>query len=284
MKPYTLPAAMTVALLLVGCGTTGDKQAVSAKSTANSAANLDNAVATVNGKPISKNALRSLVAEISKQSGEENVPEDKAVDYLINHELLRQEAELLHLTNTPEVTGQLENVTRDAIAQLAVDKYRKGIVVTDEQARREYDTQIAGANFTEFKARHILVETEQEAKDILAKLKKGAKFTDLAKNLSKDPQAKQNGGDLGWFNPQQMVPEFTQAVAGLKNGETAPEPVKTQFGWHVIHRESSRKQEPKPFDAVKEQIKTVLIGQKIQAYVDSLRKEAKVENFVSSKK
>ncbi|MFM8332532.1 MAG: peptidylprolyl isomerase [Candidatus Methylumidiphilus sp.] len=241
------------------------------------------AAATVNGKAISKNAVRSLISDIEKQSGEQNVPEDKAVESLISRELLRQEAEKKGMQKTPSVQGRLENVTRDVLAQAAVEAFRKTITITDEEARKEYDEKVAGADLTEFKARHILLETEQEANDVLAKLKKGGKFPDLAKKLSKDPSAKQNGGDLGWFNPQQMVPEFTTAVAALKNGEISSAPVQSKFGWHVIQREDSRKGEPPAFDTVKEQIRNVMVTQQLQKHVEDLKKAAKIENSAAKK-
>ncbi len=249
-----------------------------------SASTPANAVATVNGKPISKDALHSLTSEIEKQNNNEKVPEDKVVESLISRELLRQEAERKNLQKTPIIQGRLENVTRDVLAQAAAENYRKSVTVTDEEARKEYDAKLAGADLTEFKARHILLETEQQANDVLASLKKGAKFADLAKKLSKDPSAKQNGGDLGWFNPQQMVPEFSTAVASLKNGETASAPIQSKFGWHVIKREDSRKQEPPTFESIKDQISNMLVAQKLQQHVEELKKAAKIENTVSSKK
>jgi peptidyl-prolyl cis-trans isomerase C len=274
-KTHLIGAAVASALLLASPYALADDDAeISSADTA----------ATVNGKPISKNALRSLVGEIEKQNNGEKVPEDKAIEALVSRELLRQEAERKNLQKTPAVLGRLENVTRDVLAQAAVENYRKTVNVTDEEARKEYDSRLASADLTEYKARHILLETEQEANDALAKLQKGAKFADLAKKLSKDPSAKQNGGDLGWFNPQQMVPEFSAAVANLKNGETAPAPVQSKFGWHVIKREDSRKQEPPPFEQVKDQIKTMLIGQKIQQHVEELKTAAKIESSVSGKK
>jgi len=271
MNKTQLIGAVVAAMLALGASAAlaeDDADSVSAENTA----------ATVNGKAISKNAVHSLISEIEKQNNNEKVPEDKAVDALVSRELLRQEAEKKNLQKSPAVAGRLENVTRDVLAQAAVENYRKTVTVTDEEARKEYDTRVAGADLTEYKARHILLETEQEANDVLAKLQKGAKFPDLAKKLSKDPSAKQNGGDLGWFSPDRMVPEFSTAVAGLKNGETAPAPVQSKFGWHVIKREDSRKQEPPAFDDIKEQIKSMLIGQKIQQHVEELKKTAKIEN------
>ncbi|MEI7869605.1 MAG: peptidylprolyl isomerase [Candidatus Methylumidiphilus sp.] len=282
-KTCLIGAVVLTSALLVGCGITGGKSAASADKDAGTA-NVENAVAVVNGKPISKNALNNLMSEIGKQNPDQNVSEDKAVESLVSRELLRQDAERQNLQKNPAVIGRLENVTRDVLAQAAIDSFRKGIVVTDAECRKEYDAKIAGAELTEFKARHILVETDTEAKEVLASLKKGAKFADLAKKYSKDPSAQQNGGDLGWFNPGQMLPEFSNAVASLKNGETSPTPVKTKFGWHVIQREDVRKQAPPAFDDIKEQIRTMLIGQKLQQHIEELKKSAKIETFVSGKK
>jgi peptidyl-prolyl cis-trans isomerase C len=132
---------------------------------------------------------------------------------------------------------------------------------------------------TEYKARHILVDSEEAAKDVIKKLKKGEKFADLAKKVSKDPGSKGNGGDLGWFNPQQMVPPFSNAVVSLKNGELTQTPVQTQFGWHVILREDSRDQPPPAFDAVKDQLRSMMQTQRLQQHIGELKAKAKIEQF-----
>ncbi len=275
-KFYVLGAFFLSSMLtLPGCSSMGGKGGAD-KSSA-STVSLDNAVAIVNGKAISKNALTSLMGEIAKQNPDQKVPEDKAIDYLVSHELLRQEAESQNLQNSPSIAGRLENADRDVLAQVAIDNYRKSITVTDAESRKVYDTKIAGADLTEFKSRHILLETEAEANDVLASLKKGAKFSDLAKKYSKDTASQQNGGDLGWLNPTQTLPEFSNAVASLKNGETTSAPVKTKFGWHVIQREDARKLTPPPFEDIKEQIRKMLIDQKLQQHIDELKKAAKIE-------
>ena len=278
---YLTGAAVAAALLLEGCSAMAGKSAAPEKD---AAAVPANAVAMVNGKPISKNALDNLTADLSRQNPDQPAPEDKVVESLISRELLRQEAERQNLQNTPTMMGRLENLTRDALAQAAVDNFRKSIVISEDELRKEYDTKVAGADLLEFKARHILVDTEEQARDALGSLKKGTNFADLAKKISKDPSAKQNGGDLGWFNPQQMVPEFASAVISLKNGEISPSPVRTQFGWHIIQREDSRKAEPPPYESVKDQIRSILIGQKLQQHVDALKEAAKIERKVPDKK
>lgn len=287
MNKGILTTAAVAAVMLGGCGLMGGGKSPAAdKASASSTAlaSKENAAAAVNGQSISKNALHSLITEIGKQANDQSVPQDKALESLIGRELLRQEAEKLNLQKNPDISGRLENVTRDVLAQAAVENFRKSAAVTDEDARKEYDSKLAGAELVEFKARHILLESEQEANDVLAMLKKGAKFQDLAKKYSKDPSAKETGGELGWFNPGQMIPDFTRAVAALKNGETTPSPVHTQFGWHIIQREDSRKAEVPPFDTIKEQLRNMLIGQKLQRHIEDLKNAAKIETYVSGKK
>jgi len=158
----------------------------------------------------------------------------------------------------------------NSVEALRQEAFRQGVTVTDVEvhkeydARKEYDAKMAGGGPTEFRACHILVKSKQEADAVLAELAKGAKFSELATRLSKDPGSKETGGDLGWFKLDQMVPEFSSSVAGLQNGQTAPVPVQTQFGWHVIQRLESRTPDPPAFEAVKEQVRNVLIAQKLQ--------------------
>lgn len=283
-KPALCAAAVASVLWLGGCdnppgkaekiaGVTPSSSLVETKPTP------ENTVAIVNGKPISKALFQSIMAEVAQRSGGQAVPEDKVFEGLVARELLNQEAEKQNLANDPQVAAKLENARRDVLVQAEVERFRKTATVTEEEIKKEYDTRVAAMKATEYKARHILVDSEQAAKDVLAKLQKGAKFDELAKKLSKDPGTKEKGGDLGWFNPQQMVPEFSSAVAALKNGETAAAPVKSQFGWHVIQREDSREQTPPPYDAVKEQFRSMMLGQKLQKHVEELKAAAKIERL-----
>lgn len=233
--------------------------------------------AVVNGKPISKLQVDARIAEVQQRQGANGVPEEKIIDELVSRELLRQEAEQQHLTKDPANAARVENALRMALSQMDAENYVKNAAVSDEEVKKEYETRINAMKLTEYKASHILVDSEASAKDILAKLAKGEKFDALAKKLSKDPGSKVNGGDLGWFNPQQMVPEFSQAVAALKNGETTQTPVKTQFGFHIIRRDDSRDQAPPPFDDVKNQIRSMLQTQKLQQHIAELNASAKIE-------
>ena len=288
MKKQVLCAAAVGGVLLFGgCGNqsgTAEKIAGVGAAPSSSLGNepkptAENTAVIINGKPISRALLQSIMADVAQRSGGQAVPEDKVIDGLIARELLNQEAEKENLAKDPAVAAKLENARRDVLVQAQVEHFRKTATVPDEEIKKEYDTRTAAMKGTEYKARHILLETEQAAKDVLAKLQKGAKFDELAKKLSKDPSAKQNAGDLGWFNPQQMVPEFSAAVAALKNGETVAAPVKSQFGWHVIQREDSREQAPPAFDTVKDQFRAMLLGQKLQKHVEELKAAAKIERL-----
>ncbi len=289
MRKQALCATAVASILLsVGCNNPSDNtqksssfnpSATSLSSLADSKPTAENTVVIVNGQPISRAMLQSIMAEMAQRSGGHEVPEDKVVDGLIARELLRQEAEKNNLAKEPSVALKIENAAREVLVQASVENFRKTAAVTEEELKKEYDARVAAMKNTEYKARHILLDGEQDAKDVLAKLQKGAKFDELAKKLSKDPSAKQNGGELGWFNPQQMVPEFSAALASLKNGETTKAPVKSQFGWHIIEREDSREQAPPPYEAVKEQFRNALVGQKLQKHVEDLKASAKIERL-----
>ncbi len=289
MKKQALSVAAAASfLLLAGCNNQSDNTAKSAtispsptpsSKLSEPAPTAENTVAIVNGKPISRALLQSVMSELAQRAGGQNIPEDKVIDGLITRELLRQEAEKQNLAKDPAVAAKIENATRDALIQADVENFRKNAPISDEDIKKEYDTRVAAMKGTEYKARHILLDSEQAAKDALAKLQKGAKFEDLAKKLSKDSSNAKNGGELGWFSPQRMVPEFSKAVESLKDGEITKEPVKTQFGWHIIQREESREQTPPPFDAVKDQFRNVLVGQKLQQHVEELKAAAKIERL-----
>jgi peptidyl-prolyl cis-trans isomerase C len=278
-----IAAAVAGALLAAGCdqgasegqGAAGGKPQAAAAPPA-AAAVVGDAAAIVNGKPISKASVEALRAEMGRRGG--NIPEDKIVEELIKRELMSQEAEAEGLIKDAKVAARLENARRLALSQAAVEHFVATAQVSDEELKKEYDQRIGSMSASEFKAKHILVDSEKTAKEVIAKLQKGEKFADLAKKLSKDPGSKEKGGDLGWFNPQQMVPAFSQAVMALKNGETTKAPVQSQYGWHVIQREDSRDQPPPPFDAVKDQLRSMLQSQKLQQHLADLQGKAKIEN------
>jgi peptidyl-prolyl cis-trans isomerase C len=242
----------------------------------------EQAAASVNGQFISKLDLENLQKEIARRNGGQNVPEKTLLDEMIKQELLIQEADKKNLQNSPEILARLEVIKRSLLSQAALQDYLDSHPITDEELKAEYDKKVAGENAVEYKARHILVKTEDEAKKLIEQLNKGAKFEDLAKKNSIEPGAKDSGGDLGWFTADQMVAPFSEAVVGLEKGKYTTAPVKTQFGWHVILREDSRNPSPPPFDAVKEQLRPMVQREKIQAYIEGLKKQAKIEILLPS--
>lgn len=241
----------------------------------------ENSVASVNGKAITRKELEIFKAEVGPRSGGDDVEESKLIDQLIKRELLRQVAVKGRFTDNPDYAARVENAERVVLSQVAAEKYIDELGLTDEEVKKEYETRVASEQRDEYRARHILVEKEAEAKDIIKRLAKGEKFDGLAKKLSRDPGSKSEGGELGWFSAQQMVAPFSEAVAKLKDGETTQEPVQTQFGWHVIQREESRKQQPPSFELVKDQLRNYVQTQKLHAHIEQLLSQAKVERFVT---
>jgi len=240
------------------------------------------AVAEVNGQYISKAAFDILKKEAQQRSKGQQIPADKLLDELIKMELLVQEATKEKLAKSPEIATRLAMVKRSILSQAAMQEYMKNNPVSDAELKAEYDKQIHAKGGTEFKARHILLKTEEDAKAVIAELDKGGDFIALAKSKSTGPSAAK-GGDLGWFSPQRMVPPFSAAVVALENGKYTKTPVKTQFGWHVILREDSRDKTPPPFEAVKKQLRPYMQRQKLQNHLATLRSQAKVEIFMPLK-
>ena len=234
--------------------------------------------ATVNGTPISEH----LVGMMLKQRADLGRPADtearKAfIDNLAMQVLITQEAAKKGLDKLPEVSAQLELARQSVLIDAFVQDYLKNNAVTDDMLKAEYDRIKAQAG-TEYKARHILVEDEADAKDIVARLKKNPKaFEALAKEKSKDGGSKVKGGDLGWFDPRGMVPEFGEAVAKLTKGKFTEEPVKSKFGYHVILLEDSRPQQLPPLEQIKPQLTQQLQQQNMKKYFDELKAKAKIE-------
>jgi peptidyl-prolyl cis-trans isomerase C len=236
------------------------------------------AVAVVNGKYISKKTLAELESEVAERAHGQAFPKDKLIEELIQRELLVQEALKKGLDKSPEVVERLETLKKSLLSQAVLQDYLKTNPVTEAEVKAEYDSKVAAEKGTEYKARHILVKTEAEAKKLIEKLDKGAKFDELATKNSIDTSSQ--GGDLGWFTANQMVAPFSQAVEKLENGKYTKAPVQTQFGWHVILREDSRPQTPPPLEAVKEQLTPYLQRKKVQSMIENLRKQAQVEVLV----
>ena len=234
--------------------------------------------AIVNGKPIPKARMDTLAQQLAS-AGRPVTPEMQGQlrEEVIAREVFMQEAAKQGLDKTDDYKNQLELARQAILIRQLFENYRKTNAVSDADVKAEYDKFVAANSGKEYKARHILVETEDQAKKALADLKKGQKFEDLAKKLSKDPGSGAKGGDLDWASPASFVPEFSEALIKLKKGETTPEPVKSQFGYHIIRVDDIRQAELPKFDDVKPQIAQQLSQQKLQKYQEELRAKAKVE-------
>jgi peptidyl-prolyl cis-trans isomerase C len=242
------------------------------------AAHAQNA-AIVNGKAIPKARVDEFVAALAQQ-GRPDSPELRTAvrDELIAREIFVQEAEKKGLTRSTEVARQLEQTRQDILIRAVIRDHLKNNPVTDADIKAEYDklAKSAAGGDKEYRARHILVETEAEAKSIIDQLKKGAKFEELAKK-SKDPGSAANGGDLDWNGPDTFVKPFSEAMVKLQKGQTTETPVKTDFGYHVIRLDDVRDQAPPPLEQVSPQIKQELERRRIQTLQSDLKAKAKIQ-------
>jgi peptidyl-prolyl cis-trans isomerase C len=232
----------------------------------------------VNGTPISRDVWNLYVKtrHTGKTPGDLTTEEQKeALDELIGMYAGAQEAEKQKL-GEGEPNARLELVEKSALAELLFKKFAEGAEPTDAELKAEYDARIAESPKEEYHAKHILVEDEAKAKELITQLDKGGNFEQLAKDNSKDGSATE-GGDLGWFNPNQMVKPFSDAVQQLEAGKYTATPVQSEFGWHVIRLEEKRATAPPPFDSVKAQLGPLVNQKKFEAHLDGLVKSAKVE-------
>lgn len=232
-------------------------------------------LAIVNGKPVPKARVDALAQQLAKAGRPISV--DQMREEVIAREIFIQEARKRGLDTTNEFKGQMELARETILIRALFENFKDKNPVTEADARAEYDKFVAANGGKEYRARHILVENEDEAKAIIASLKKGARFEEIAKKSSKDPGSGANGGDLDWANADSYVPEFSAAMKKLEKGQMTEVPVKTQFGWHVIRLEDVREAQLPPFDQVKPQIVQQMQQQKLAKFQDDLRAKAKVE-------
>ena len=240
-------------------------------------ANAQN-VAIVNGKAVPKARLDALAAQMAK-AGRAVPPEQQGQlrDAVIAREVFLQEAQLRGLEGSQDFKEQMELTRQTILINELFADFQKRNPVSDADLKAEYDKAVAANSGKEFKARHILVEKEDEAKAIIAQLKKGGKFEDIAKKSSKDPGSGANGGDLDWAAAGNYVKEFSDALAALQKGKMTEVPVKTQFGYHIIRLDDVREAQFPKFDDVKPQIAQQLQQQKLAKYQDDLRAKAKID-------
>lgn len=234
-------------------------------------------LAVVNGKPVPSTRADMMVKQLAAQ-GQADSPQLRSMvkEELINREILMQEADKLGLGTGPDVKAQLEMARQSIVIRALVTDFLKKHPVKDAEIQAEYDKFKAQAGDKEYHARHILVDKEEDAKAIIAKLKGGAKFEDLAKQ-SKDTGSAANGGDLDWAAPSSFVKPFSDAMVALQKGHFTETPVKTQFGYHVIKLEDTRAAKVPTLEEVKPQIAEALQQKKLAAYQQELRAKAKIQ-------
>ena len=232
----------------------------------------------VNGKEIPQSRIDVGVKSRIAQ-GQPDTPElrNTVKDALINQEIIAQEAVKKGLNKKPDVAAAIEINRQDILVNAYVQDYLQKNPVKDDTLKQEYErikTQVGGK---EYKARHILVENEAEAKDIIAQIKKGASFEKLAAERSKDTGTKDKGGDLDWNVPGNFVKPFGEALMKLKKGQLTETPVQSNFGWHIIRLEDERAFQPPAFESVKANLQRNVQQQMIQKAVTELRAKAKSE-------
>jgi peptidyl-prolyl cis-trans isomerase C len=267
------------AAALMALAACSHKDADKASAPAASASASAGAVAaTVNGTPISMARLDQIMKQQAMQGMPDNAETRKMViDKLAMQMLVAQAATDKGLDKSTEVTDELEMAKQGILAQAYVQDYMKSNTVTDDVLKAKYD-EFKEKNGKEYKAHHILVKTEDEAKDIIAQLKKDPKsFESIAKAKSQDPGSAPKGGDLGWFNVGTMVPEFSAATAKLEKGKFTETPVKTQFGYHVIELDDTRAANIPSLDQIKPQFTQQIQQDNLKKMIEDMKSKAKIE-------
>jgi peptidyl-prolyl cis-trans isomerase C len=258
MKLRTLTLALGLSSLLAGCDQvpTGNSD-TSATSTPAAINDTSAVVATVNGAPITESVIELYQEQMQ-----------------INLELASQSGTKAGLDKDARLQLQIDQQRRAVVATAAIQSHLDSNPVTDEELKKLYDEQVPKGS--EYKARHILLEDEEAAKKLVTELDGGADFSELAKQHSTGPSGK-SGGELGWFSPKQMVAPFSEAAAKLEKGGYTKEPVKTQFGWHIIILDDVRESTPPDFEQVKPQLQSFVQKQRVQDFINSLRQGASIE-------
>ncbi len=271
IKPRILLASAASLLLLVACSSNDSPQGAGSSK--------DAVAATVNGIPIGERLVGMMLKQRT-DLGRPASPESRNqfIDSLAMQVIITQEAVKKGLDKVPEVSDRLDLSRQSILVDAFVQDYLKNNTISDDMLKAEYEKIKAQSSGTEYKARHILVEKEAEAKDVIARLKKNPKvFEALAREKSKDRGSKASGGDLGWFDPRGMVPEFGAAVAQLAKGKFSEAPIKSQFGYHVILVEDSRPQQVQALEQIKPALVQQMQQQNLKKFFDEMKAKAKIE-------
>lgn len=241
-------------------------------------------VAIIDGKPLSKEAFQAAIEPVIGVDNLDFIQSPAQLNELISQfalqEKLVEKAQKEQLDETPEYKKFIQHAQRLGLSQAFLKRTLDNIKVTDEEVAAEYAKQVKAVDKQEYRAAHILVDSEAEAKDILAKLndkKNPLSFSDAAKQYSKDPGSKDTGGELGWFRAQVMVPEFGEALQTMQAGEISQVPVKTQFGYHIIDLEEVRETPIDTLDISKDRIKESLTADKLRDKIEGIQQKIKIE-------
>lgn len=232
-------------------------------------------VKTVNGVDIDSSVLDLYIQSRTQQPAAQAQPaqRDALLNELTDIYLLTTQEVADELRNDPQIAAQIELQSRGVLAQAIASRFFANNSISEDEIQAEYASQRELSPPLQFKARHILLATQGEAVDVVAELDGGANFEQLAKEKSTGPSGP-NGGDLGWFSPDQMVAPFSRAVEALENGSYTKQPVQTQFGWHVILREESRDNTPPTLESVRDRVTQQVQQKKFQQHLATLREAA----------
>jgi peptidyl-prolyl cis-trans isomerase C len=273
MKKAQIPLLLC-ALLATGTGFAEDKKDADASKTDAP----DALIATVNDVPYPLDVFRMFYMERMQEAKGENSPafQQQVFDEFMGLVVASQDGERRKLEKERNVVAALQLQRMKVMSNAALSAMATELQPSEDELKTAYEKVKEQSSGTEYKARHILVKEEDEAKKVIKELDKGGKFEDLAKKYSTGPNGK-NGGELGWFDPSQMVPAFADAVKAMEPGSYSKAPVHTQFGWHVINLEETRKAEPPPYDQAKPRLTAMVQRQKIAEKIADMRNGAMVE-------
>jgi len=273
MTRFFLTSAAAAATLALGaCGGNGSGDGETQTST--STDEPEQVVARVNGDAVSSAALDAQVQSQSQQG--QPASKKQALDRLIDLTVLTQKAEEKGLHEQPEIAAKIKRQRASILAQHLVRAELSNYSPSEDELRQAYKERVSGDSGKEYKASHILLDKESSAKEMVTKLDEGADFAELARQHSNGPTS-DRGGNLGWFQAQQMVEAFGKALKSLEKGQYTSQPVETRFGWHVIKLEDVRDKEKPKFEDIKSKLRNQLVSQHVQDYIESLRSESNIE-------
>jgi len=273
-----LAIALVAGTFAVTAGAQDEAKKAPKKAAAPAAASTGSGRVVVNGVVIPQSRIDAMNRELTQQ-GQPDTPErQQAVrEELVNREVIAQAAQKRGLDKNADVAAQMEMARQAVLVRALFEDEVKKNPITDAMLQQQYEQFKSSMGTNEYKVRHILVDKEDDAKAIIAELNKGGDFAKLAKDKSKDPGSKDNGGDLDWGPSARYVKPFADAITSMQKGQTTPAPVKTDFGYHVIRLDDIRPLQVPPFAELKDQFRQRAQQQQIQKMVMDLRSKAKIE-------